>query len=164
MENITATNCISFTNEEIPLEGIGHTKVLHISVRCKDHHVAWVRVDNGSSLNIMSKSTLMKLLIDRSYIKPSTMVVRAFANAHRKVIGDIEIPLRIGPSTFNLAFQVMDGNSSYSCLLGQPWIHLAGPIPSFTTLESKFQCGRWSGHCLRREGHVCNKNVSTSLC
>lgn len=109
MENITATNCISFTNEEIPLEGIGHTKVLHISVRCKDHHVAWVRVDNGSSLNIMLKSTLMKLLIDPYYIKPSTMVVRAFANAHRKVIGDIEIPLRIGPSTFNLAFQVMDG-------------------------------------------------------
>ncbi|KAA0038839.1 Gag-pro-like protein [Cucumis melo var. makuwa] len=85
VENITATNCISFTDEEIPPEGIGHTKALHISVKCKDHHVARVLVDNGSSLNIMSRSTLMKLPIDPSYLRPSTMVVRAFDGARREL-------------------------------------------------------------------------------
>ncbi|KAA0060732.1 hypothetical protein E5676_scaffold451G00200 [Cucumis melo var. makuwa] len=126
MENITATNCISFTDEEIPPEGTRHTKALHISVKCKDHHVARVLVDNGSSLNIMSRSTLMKLPIDPSYLRPSTMVVRAFDGARKEVIGDIDIPLKIGPSTFNISFQIMDVNSSYSCLLRRPWIHSEG--------------------------------------
>ncbi|KAA0061241.1 uncharacterized protein E6C27_scaffold455G00760 [Cucumis melo var. makuwa] len=144
VENIIATNCISFTDEEIPPEGTGHTKALHISVKCKDHHVARVLVDNGSSLNIMSRSTLMKLPIDPSYLRPSTMVVRAFDGARREVIGDIDIPLKIGPSTFNVSFQVMDINSSYSCLLGRPWIHSAGAVPSSLHQRLKFsvECGQ----------------------
>ncbi|TYK09460.1 uncharacterized protein E5676_scaffold499G00530 [Cucumis melo var. makuwa] len=68
-------------HEEIPPEGTGHTKALHIFVKCKDHHMARVLVDNGSSLNIMSRSTLMKLPIDPSYLRSSTMVVRAFDGA-----------------------------------------------------------------------------------
>ncbi|TYK10942.1 uncharacterized protein E5676_scaffold107G00240 [Cucumis melo var. makuwa] len=124
--------------EEILPEGIGHTKTLHISVKCKDHHVARVLVDNGSSLNIMSRSTLTKLPIDPSYLRPSTMVVRAFDIAHREVIGDIDIPLKIGPSTFNISFQVIDANSSYSCLLGQPWIHSVEAVPFSLHQRVKF--------------------------
>ena len=30
VENITATNCILFTDKEIPPEGMGHTNTLHI--------------------------------------------------------------------------------------------------------------------------------------
>ncbi|KAA0043020.1 uncharacterized protein E6C27_scaffold75G00990 [Cucumis melo var. makuwa] len=138
VENITATHCISFTDEEIPPKGTGHTKALHISVKCKDHHVARVLVDNGSSLNIMSRSTLMKLPIDPSYLRSSIMVVRAFDGARREVIRDIDIPLKIGPSTFNVSVQVMDVNSSYSCLLGRPWIHSAGAVPSLLHQRLKF--------------------------
>lgn len=100
--------------------------------------MAMVLVDNGSSLNIMSRSTLMKFHVDPSYLKPSTMVVRAFDGARREVIGDIEIPLKIGPTTFNVPFQVMDVNSSYSCLLGRPWIHSAGAVPSSLHQRVKF--------------------------
>ncbi|KAA0032018.1 Gag-pro-like protein [Cucumis melo var. makuwa] len=103
-----------------------------------NHHVARVLVDNGSSLNIMSRSTLMKLPIDPSCLRPSTMVVRAFDNARRAVIGDIDIPLKIEPSTFNVSFQVIDVNSSYSCLLGRPWIHSAGAVPSSLHQRLKF--------------------------
>ncbi|TYK06500.1 uncharacterized protein E5676_scaffold70G00280 [Cucumis melo var. makuwa] len=129
---------IEMADEEIPPEGTGHTKALYISVKCKDHHVARVLVDNGSSLNIMSRSTLMKLHIDPPYLRPSIMVVRAFDDARREVIGDIDIPLKIGPSTFNVSIQVIDVNSSYSCLLGRPWIHSAGTVPSLLHQRLKF--------------------------
>ncbi|KAA0045605.1 Gag-pro-like protein [Cucumis melo var. makuwa] len=76
---------IEMADEEIFPEGTGHTKALHISVKCKDQYVARVLVDNGLSLNIMSRSTLMKLLIDPSYLRPSTMVVRAFDCARREL-------------------------------------------------------------------------------
>ena len=51
--NITIDNYRTFTDDEIPYEGIGHNKALHISVKCKDHIIARVLMDNGSSLNVM---------------------------------------------------------------------------------------------------------------
>ncbi|GAV89026.1 hypothetical protein CFOL_v3_32447 [Cephalotus follicularis] len=97
---------------------------------CIDHHIARVLIDNVSSLNVMLKSTMEKLPIDQCYIMPSQMVVRAFDGSSREVLGDIEIPITIGSCVFNVVFQVMDIASSYTCLLGRPWIHSVGAVPS----------------------------------
>lgn len=101
--NITAANFITFTDDKIPPDGTEHTKALHISVKCKDHVVARVLIDNGSSLNVMPRSTLAKLPVDTSHMRPSTMIVRAFDGTRREVIGDIEIPIKMGPYTFDIS-------------------------------------------------------------
>jgi hypothetical protein len=44
----------------------------------------------------------------------------------------------IGPQLFNISFQVMDINPSYSCLLGRPWIHAAGAVTSTLHQKLKF--------------------------
>jgi len=75
ISNIIADNYITFTDEEIPVKGMRHNKALHISVKCLDHIMAKVLVDNGSPLNVMPKSTLSKLPCDGSYMRPSTMIV-----------------------------------------------------------------------------------------
>ena len=59
--NITSNNYLTFAEEEIPIEGQGHNRALHVSVKCMDHIMAKVLIDNGSSLNVMPKSTLEKL-------------------------------------------------------------------------------------------------------
>ena len=59
VNNITANNYLTFANEEIPVEGRGHNKALHVSVKCMDHIVAKVVIDNESSLNVMPKTTLV---------------------------------------------------------------------------------------------------------
>ena len=63
-------------------------------------------------------------------MKKSQMVVRAFDGTKREVLGNIELPIQVGPCTFNLEFIVMDINLSYNCLLGRPWIHMVGAVPS----------------------------------
>ncbi|KAA3466637.1 RNA-directed DNA polymerase (Reverse transcriptase), Ribonuclease H [Gossypium australe] len=45
-------------------------------------------------------------------------------------MGRMDIPLLIGPSTYEVDFLVMDIKPSYNYLLGRPWIHLAGAVPS----------------------------------
>ena len=55
-------------------------------------------IDNGSSLNVMPLSTLMRLPVDRSYMKHSKMMVRAFDGTRLEVIGKIEIEMQIGPT------------------------------------------------------------------
>jgi len=78
VNNITANNYLAFAEEEILVKGKGHNRALHVSVKCMDHVMAKVLIDNGSSLNVMPKSTLEKLSFNASYLRPSSMVVRAF--------------------------------------------------------------------------------------
>ncbi|XP_073219742.1 uncharacterized protein [Cicer arietinum] len=136
--NITACNGLSFSDVELPAEGVEHNKALHISVKCHDHILARVLVDNGSSLNVMPKSTLSKLFVDGACLKPSAMVVKAFDGSRRQVIGEIALPIQIGPHNFGITFQVMDIKPAYSCLLGRPWIHAAGPVTSTLHQKLKF--------------------------
>ncbi|TYK18657.1 uncharacterized protein E5676_scaffold390G00210 [Cucumis melo var. makuwa] len=119
--NITSSNSIVFTDDEIPLEGLGHTKPLHIQVKCKDYVIARVLVDNGSALNIMPKSTLLKLPVDMSHIKSSTMVVKAFNGSRREVMGDIELPDDLLTKMESLSVAAVaqeasfEGNTVYAC-------------------------------------------------
>ena len=123
-------NYISFSDDEIPSNGRGSTKALHITTKVKDCTLSKVMIDNGSSLNVMPLSILMRLPVDRSYMKHTKIVVRAFDSTRREVTREIEIEVQIDPCTFNVEFQVMDISPSYNCLLERSWIHIAGAVPS----------------------------------
>jgi len=138
VSHITANNYLTFTEEEIPSEGRGQNKVLHISVKCMNHFISRVLVDNGSSLNVMPKTTLNKLHGEGIHLCPSTMVVRAFDGSKREVIGEVKLPVQVGPCTLQIVFQVMDISPAYNCLLGRPWIHTAGVVPSTLHQKLKF--------------------------
>jgi len=138
VNNITANNYLAFAEEEIPAKGRGHNRALHVSVEFMDHVVAKVLIDNSSSLNVMPKSTLEKLPFNASYLKPSSMVVCAFDDTRREVRGEIHLPVQIGPHTCQVIFQIMNINPAYSCLLGRPWIHSVGVIPSTLHQKLKF--------------------------
>ena len=130
VNNITANKYLTFVDEEIPVEGRGHNKALHVSVKCLDHIVAKVLIDNGSSLNVMPKTTLDKLPFNASHMRLSSMVVRAFDGSCRDVRGEIDLPIQIGPHVCQITFQIMDISLAYSCLLGRPWIYSVGVVPS----------------------------------
>ena len=138
VSHLTANNYLTFTDEEVPTEGRGHNKALHISVTCMNYVIARVLIDNGSSLNVMPKVTLNKLPCEGVHMQPSSTIVRAFDGSKREVIGEIELPVQIGPCTFQITFQVMDILPAYSCLLGRPWIHAAGVVPSTLHQKLKF--------------------------
>ncbi|XP_016676472.1 uncharacterized protein [Gossypium hirsutum] len=130
VNNISADNFIYFNDDEIPPGGRGSTKALHITTRCKGYTLPSVLVDNGSALNVLPLSTLNRLPIDDSHMKTCQNVVRAFDSTKRKVMGRIDIPLEIGPNIYEVDFLVMDIKPSYNFLLGRPWIHSAGAVPS----------------------------------
>ncbi|XP_017640184.1 uncharacterized protein LOC108481585 [Gossypium arboreum] len=128
--NISADNFIFFSDEKIPPGGRGSTKALHITTRCKGYTLLGVLVDNGSALNVLPWATLNRLPIDSSHMKTCQNIIRAFDGTERKVMGMIEVPLQIGPNAYEVDFLVMDIKPSYNCLLGRPWIHSAGAVPS----------------------------------
>lgn len=92
----------------------------------------------GSSLNVMPKNTLGKLNNVRTSMKAGTLMVKAFDGSKRMVIGEVDLPIIVRPHTFMVTFQVIDINPSYSCLIGRPWIHVAGVVTSILHQRLKF--------------------------
>ena len=65
---VFATNQVSFSDDELPLEGRDHTLNLHIVLKCEDMIVAKVLIDNGLALNVCPMATLEHLKVDMSLI------------------------------------------------------------------------------------------------
>ncbi|KAK8540092.1 hypothetical protein V6N12_046385 [Hibiscus sabdariffa] len=116
--NINADNFIYFNDDEIPPNGRGTAKALHITTRCKGYTLPGVLIDNGSALNVLPLSTLNRLPVDSSHMKTCHNLVRALM-AQKD-------------------FLVMDIKPTYNCLLGRPWIHSAGAIPSSLHQKLKY--------------------------
>ncbi|XP_017647806.1 uncharacterized protein LOC108487996 [Gossypium arboreum] len=100
-------NALLKVDHEIPPNGRGSVKALHITTRCKGYIIPNVLIDNGSTLNVMPLATLSRIPIDISYLRPCHSTV-------------------------------MDITSSYNLLLGRPWIHSAGVVPSSLHQKVKF--------------------------
>ncbi|XP_075083483.1 uncharacterized protein LOC142167224 [Nicotiana tabacum] len=120
---------------------MGHNKALHITIKCGDKVVYRVLVDGGSGVNISLLSTLRELGIHLRHVRDSHVRVRAFDGSQKDVIGEIYLALQIRPVEFPKLFQVMDISSSYNLLLGRPWIHMAGGVPSTLYQCMKFEWG-----------------------
>ncbi|XP_050896696.1 uncharacterized protein LOC127103487 [Lathyrus oleraceus] len=138
VDNIASKGCLGFCDDELPPEGKNHNKALHVSIECADTIMSRVLVDTGSSLNVLPKISLTKLTIEGLLMKPSALIMRAFDGSRRSIIGEVDLPIKIGPYTFFATFYVMDIHPVYSCLLGRPWIHAAGTVTSTLHQKLKF--------------------------
>ncbi|XP_070025493.1 uncharacterized protein [Nicotiana sylvestris] len=129
-ERFFTINQISFSKNDLPPEGVTHNKALHLTVKCEGYYVKRVVLDGGSGVDIYPLSTLQRMEIETERIRPNNVCVRAFDGIKRDTIGEIDLILTIGPVDFEVTFQVLDMDTSYNFLLGRPWIHAAGVVPS----------------------------------
>jgi hypothetical protein len=107
-------------------------------MNCKEDALSNVLVDTGSSLIVLPKSTLSKLSYQGAPMRYSGVIVKAFDGSRKTVIGEVDLPVKIGPSDFQITFQVMDIHPTYRCLFGRPWIHEAGAVTSTLHQKLKF--------------------------
>ncbi|KAE9617712.1 putative aspartic peptidase domain-containing protein [Lupinus albus] len=131
-------NMITFFDEEMVRQPEKVPRALLITAKCRGHIVGKILIDGGSALNVMPLSTLMAIGIKRDGIVPRQMIVHAFDSNQRSILGEITLPLEIGPVVFQVLFVVIDMDSSYTMLLGRPWIHEARAVPSTLHQAVKF--------------------------
>ncbi|XP_070023447.1 uncharacterized protein [Nicotiana sylvestris] len=136
---IFEANRITFSDDELPMEGTEHNRALYLTLKCEDSIVLRVLVDNGSSANICPLSTLQKLKIGTERIHLNSVCVRGFDGGGKDFVGDIMLELSIGHVEFTMEFQVLDVVVSYNLLLGRPWIHAAKAVPSSLHQMVKFE-------------------------
>ncbi|PKI78470.1 hypothetical protein CRG98_001110 [Punica granatum] len=136
--NSIFSNQISFADDELPSEGQGHLQALHIVCKCNNHVVGRVMIVNGSALNVCPVSTLKQMNVDMSRIHTSKTTVRVFDGSRREVNGEIDLLIDVGPCSFSVTFQILEIPNAFSLLLGRPWIHAAGTVPSSLHQKLKF--------------------------
>ncbi|XP_070004932.1 uncharacterized protein [Nicotiana sylvestris] len=101
---IFQANRITFSDDELPMEGTEHNQALYLTVKCEDSVVSRVLVENGSSANICPLSTVQKLKIGIERIHLNSVCVRAFDGGGKDSVGDIMLELSIGPVEFTMEF------------------------------------------------------------
>ena len=116
--------CIVFSDDDLPLEGSDHVRPLFIDVACS------ILLDNGFALNVCPLVTAIALGFSPFDFGPSTQNVRAYNGTQRTVMGTLTAHVMIGPVRYSMLFQVLRIQSSFNLLLGRPWIHKVGAIPS----------------------------------
>ena len=121
-----------------PQKGESTQRLLYIIINCKRYTLRRAVIDNESLVNVILIATLTCLPIDLSYMRKTHLVVQAFNNNCKEVMGNMELPIQIGLCIFNIDFQVKDINPSYNCLLGRPWIYMVGVVPLTLHQKVKF--------------------------
>nr|CAN71602.1 hypothetical protein VITISV_008050 [Vitis vinifera] len=121
MMTVGRATCIVFSDDDLSSDGLDHVRPLYITVGCSGRRVPSVLLENDSTLNVCPLATAIALGFAPSDFGPSTQTVQG-----------------IGPATFSTLFQVLRIPTSFNLLLGQPWIHIAGAIPSSFHQKVKF--------------------------
>ncbi|XP_075084773.1 uncharacterized protein LOC142168020 [Nicotiana tabacum] len=67
-ERFFEVNRITFSDDDLPEEGAGHNRALHLMVKCEGHYVKGVMIDGGSSVDVCPLSTLQQLNINTNRI------------------------------------------------------------------------------------------------
>ena len=77
LENIVGSifevNHITFSNDELPMEGTRHNQGFYITVKCELSYVTRVLIDGGSGENICPLSTLQKLNVSAERVRPNNV-------------------------------------------------------------------------------------------
>lgn len=95
MANITACNNMNFNDEEFLEQGRNHNLALYISMNCQEYALSNVLVEIGSSLNFMPKSTMSKLSYQGAPMRFSGVVLKAFNDSKKTMIGEVHLSLKI---------------------------------------------------------------------
>ena len=78
-----------------------------------------VLINNGSALNVCPLRTALIIGLDMETIIPFPLIVRAYDNTSRKVMGTFKAPCKIGPLETIVEFHGMDITPNYNLPLGR---------------------------------------------
>lgn len=88
----------------------------------------------------MSSKSLMcnpPLSLSEEALKKSSIVIQAYNNSKRTILGTFEAEITTGEVASTIIFTVLDIPVVFSLLLGQPWFHTLGGVLLPSTKKSK---------------------------
>ncbi|KAL4596013.1 hypothetical protein ACB092_12G133300 [Castanea dentata] len=128
---------LTFTDEDLLLGSKPHNCPLYVSGYAHEQKIDRILIDGGLAINILPKMTMRRLGLAMEELSHSRLVIQGFNQGGQRAIGMIHLELIIGELRSNVLFHVIDAKTTYNMLLGRPWIHGNGIVPS--TLHQYFK-------------------------
>ena len=122
--------CFILQNTNIQKVEPDHTLLLRIAIMVSNFVVKRVMIDNGSTLNICTLKFIKQVGYTKANIINEVITIKAYDNLEITIEGTILFPIRVGPTTQEIFFHVVDLNLPFNILLGLLWIHVMKAIPS----------------------------------
>ena len=134
----TPPSAITFSDEDLPLEGRDHHRALFIKAEVRGKMTCCVMVDNGSAINVCPLRVLSKLGLAVADLKPSEVIIKAYDDTRMSVEGTFRALVKTGPIEAWVDLHVIDILVTFAILLGRPWFHPLGGVPSTLHQKIKF--------------------------
>ncbi|KAF2322611.1 hypothetical protein GH714_022501 [Hevea brasiliensis] len=99
---------ITFSDHDLPAEGRNHSRALFVTAEVGGWKVPCVMIDDGSAINVCPLKILPKLGISMSELTGSDLVIRAYDDSKRNVIGVFKTMVKVGPIETEVEFTVLD--------------------------------------------------------
>ena len=122
-------NSIMFTKANMCTPHPYHNKPLFVESIINEYPIKRTFIDDGSSVNLMSLSTLKAVNINmKSLCRP--MTIMSFDNKEIQNLGQVTMNFKMGPMQDQTCFHVIDANVVYHVLIGRKFLHIHNIIPS----------------------------------
>nr|XP_023929875.1 uncharacterized protein LOC112041189 [Quercus suber] len=130
-----APSVMGFSNEDMIGTIQPHDDALVVTLRIGGYDVKRVMVDQGSAVEVMYPDLYKGLGLKPQDLTPYDSPLLSFEGRPVVPKGRIRLPVQSGTEVVELDFIVVDAYSPYTALVGRPWIHALGAVPS--TLHQK---------------------------
>ena len=126
----TPQEAILFSDDDLPLEGRDHYRALIIKDEVKEKMTCYVMVDNGSTINVCPLKIFPNLGLAIANLKPFKVIIKAYDDTRRPVEGTFITLIKTGPIEAWVDLHVIDIPVTFAIILGRPWFHPLGGVPS----------------------------------
>ena len=129
---------ISFTTKEQETVLAPHHDALVVSLTVANCLVRRILVDNGRSNNIIFQTAYQDLGLDENALARKTTPLVGFSGEVKQTACEVVLPVYAEVINMSTKFFLVDCQSSYNMILGRPWIHDMGAVPSTLHQMVKF--------------------------
>ena len=121
---------IVFSSQDLEGVQLPHSDALVITLRIGEFDVKRILIDPGSSVEIMYKSLFRGLGLGKKDLSRTEGPLSGFSGETVIPSGKVTINVRAGMVSSPTEFFVLNTFSPYNAILGRPWLHRMGAVPS----------------------------------
>ncbi|KAK1644749.1 hypothetical protein QYE76_062554 [Lolium multiflorum] len=123
-------NEITFGEEDNLIEDGAHNCPLYVEGNIGAAYLRRILIDPGSAVNILPLRSLKRAGFTEEDLESTDVMICGFDNQGKPTLGAITVKIQMSTFNFKVRFFVVEANTSYSALLGRPWIHKYRVVPS----------------------------------
>ena len=130
---------IAFNDDDLERTSQPHDDALVVTVRINSFIVKRVMVDQGNGTDVMYPDLFRGFGLKKEDLSKYDMPLVGFDGQVVIPEGQISLPVNMEGKEVIVTFIVVASFSPYIAILGKPWIHAIGVVPSTLHMKVKFR-------------------------